>query len=389
MFATMILLTILLNTCAVVQQFTNCGFNIFVSGTDYCHITVYNANIICKTSLSTVSSGSVQLFNNYESLTTRLLVLSSDVETNPGPSDMDMVLQAIQNSETKVLGEIRSVKSELTNLREELGFVKQKQTEDRRAIYQIQKTQSEQTEKISDHGRDINALYDLKHQMQLDIDHLNEVIENKSEIIDKLENDIDRLEMFSKSDTMRVFGLPELIGENDETIRQHVVDSVLKVACPHTEWERDDIKRAYRVGIATDDQPPITIVRLRYDDDKPKVFRGRAKLRDHGIRVSNDLTVRQREELKRLKLNGQKGYFYQGQLVVQSADSENENTRGRVFRSASRRLDQRPNSESAPLGVNASPMEQEVYHSEHSIRLTQGLVTAQGQSHAADDLEPR
>ena len=216
-----------------------------------------------------------------------------------------------------------------------------------------------------------------------------EVIENKSEIIDKLENDIDRLEMFSKSDTMRVFGLPELIGENDETIRQHVVDSVLKVACPHTEWERDDIKRAYRVGIATDDQPPITIVRLRYDDYKPKVFRGRAKLRDHGIRVSNDLTVRQREELKRLKLNGQKGYFYQGQLVVQSADSENENTRGRVFRSASRRLDQRPNSESAPLGVNASPMEQEVYHSEHSIRLTQGLVTAQEQSHAADDLEPR
>ena len=35
-------------------------------------------------------------------------LLSSDVELNPGPSDMDTVLSAIQASEHKVLNEIRS-----------------------------------------------------------------------------------------------------------------------------------------------------------------------------------------------------------------------------------------------------------------------------------------
>ena len=35
-------------------------------------------------------------------------LLSSDVELNPGPSDMDTVLSAIQASEIKVLNEIRS-----------------------------------------------------------------------------------------------------------------------------------------------------------------------------------------------------------------------------------------------------------------------------------------
>ena len=38
----------------------------------------------------------------------RKLLLSSDVELDPGPSDMDTVLSAIHASENKVLNEIRS-----------------------------------------------------------------------------------------------------------------------------------------------------------------------------------------------------------------------------------------------------------------------------------------
>ena len=46
--------------------------------------------------------------NNYDKFAQRKLLLSSDVELNPGPSDMDTVLSAIQASENKVLNEIRS-----------------------------------------------------------------------------------------------------------------------------------------------------------------------------------------------------------------------------------------------------------------------------------------
>ena len=91
----------------------------------------------------------------------------------------------------------------------------------------------------------------------------------------------------------------------------------------------------------------ITIVRFRYDDDKPKIFAGRAKLRDQSIRVSNDLTVRQRKELKRLQSKGQRGYFYQGQLIIKRLKSAQDNNKDRVFVSAARRLPQQANSESA------------------------------------------
>ena len=188
---------------------------------------------------------------------------------------MDTVLKATQDSESKVLGEIRSVRSEIIRICEDLTSVKTKQVEDRQAINQLQKKQANNTKDISNNVHNIRDLCDLTHQMQLDIDYLNEVVESKSETIEKLEDVIDRLEKYTKADSMQVFGLPEQHGENDDTLRQHVVDNVLMVACPHIDWEKNGIKRTYRIGDMKDNQPPITIVRFRYDDDKPKIFAGR------------------------------------------------------------------------------------------------------------------
>ena len=135
--------------------------------------------------------------------------------------------------------------------------------------------------------------------MQLDIDYLNDQIEQKEDTLNQLDKDIDRLEKNAGADTVRVFGLPEYTGESSENIRGHVIRNVLEVACPTESWEPDDIKRAYRVGKGKiDGQPPVLMVRLRYDDDKSKIFEGRDLLRDTGIRVANDLTIRQRQALK-------------------------------------------------------------------------------------------
>ena len=81
--------------------------------------------------------------------------------------------------------------------------------------------------------------------MQLDIDYFDEVVESKLETIEKLGDNIDRLEKYTKADSMRVFGLPEQPGEYDETLHQHLVDNVLMVACPHIDWEKDNIKNTY------------------------------------------------------------------------------------------------------------------------------------------------
>lgn len=51
-------------------------------------------------------------------------------------------------------------------------------------------------------------------------------------------------------------------------------------------------------------------------DDKFKLFKYRDHLRTAGIRLSNDLTYLQRQQLKELNNRGLRGYFKNGKLVT-------------------------------------------------------------------------
>ena len=66
---------------------------------------------------------------------------------------------------------------------------------------------------------------------------------------------------------------------------------MLKVACNEEDWSPDDMQRAYRAGNADSTQPRMIIVTFRYSDDKYRIYDGREKLRENGIRVSDDLTT--------------------------------------------------------------------------------------------------
>ena len=78
-------------------------------GTDQFQLPEYGQySYICKSSSRTICSEPIYVFSNYDKFAQRKFLLSSDVELNPGLSDMDTVLSAIQTSENKVLNEIRS-----------------------------------------------------------------------------------------------------------------------------------------------------------------------------------------------------------------------------------------------------------------------------------------
>ena len=79
----------------------------------------------------------------------------------------------------------------------------------------------------------------------------------------------------------------------------------------------------------------------------PKFLLVVPQIKGSRYQVSNDLTVRQRKELKRLQSKGQMGYFYQGQLIIKRPKPAQDNNKERVFVSAARRLLQQANSESA------------------------------------------
>ena len=63
--------------------------------------------------------------------------------------------------------------------------------------------------------------------LQLDIGDLADQMDSKTELIESLDKDFDRLEAYSRRYTVRVFGLPESATESYGTIKQYVIDKVL------------------------------------------------------------------------------------------------------------------------------------------------------------------
>lgn len=281
-------------------------------------------NMICNLLRSPYERGSISdmdvYITNYASIKTRLIMLSSDVEQNPGPlsASEQTLLDAIQASEQRVLGEIKEVKSEITCIKTEISEIKGECLRNKQEISGIKQSQKETDKHVKTLNQEIINMRGEKEVIQLDIDHLNEVFETKLVMLDELEDDVDKLEKETRKSTMRIFGLQE---EPNENIKAVVTEKVLKLACPYEDWNPDDIQRAYRVGECVDDQPRITIMTFRYSDDKYRIYKGRDKLRENGIRVSDDLTKRQRIKMKDLKQKGYTGYFYKGKIHARQKKS--------------------------------------------------------------------
>lgn len=96
------------------------------------------------------------------------------------------------------------------------------------------------------------------------------------------------------------------------------------IACPNEKWYDEDITDAYRIGRNQEGRPRILIVRLASFDLKLKLFSGRDRLREKGIKVSNELSEKQRSMLRRLKTDGNVGYFYKGELRVRQNKQDDD-----------------------------------------------------------------
>jgi hypothetical protein len=80
-----------------------------------------------------------------------------------------------------------------------------------------------------------------------------------------------------------------------------VIHNVLKIANEKICRRSDDIKHLQYFGQLTSDSTPLTIVYFRFQDDKAHVYTGGFWLPDKGTRVGDDITVRQRRCLNKLK----------------------------------------------------------------------------------------
>ena len=81
----------------------------------------------------------------------------------------------------------------------------------------------------------------------------------------------------------------------------------------------------------------MVIVKFANTENKFELFKHRVVLRQKKIRISNDLTYIQRQQLKEAKQQGYNAYFKNGELHK----SQKENTEGNRFRGRPRTLDDR------------------------------------------------
>jgi hypothetical protein len=295
--------------------------------------------MICNSTISNLHSPVYQ--NCIPGLCLRLLLLSGDVEENPGPVSDDSetrILSAISALEYRFIEQFNIFQAELTEVTSEVKSIKREVANLRNESAQLNKAQSQLQSDVNATRSDVEYIHGLQETLQLDVDTIGYENDCNKEKINKLEEKIEFLERDKIKGNIRVFGLPGDEMETVESLKSEIIKKVLKVACPSENWASDDIKFAKRIG----NKDGIVLVGLRYDDDKFKIYRGRNVLRSAGIRVGDDLTKSQRSQLWSLNQSGKRGYYYKGKLVVEEKKSEEINVAGvenkgaRVFKRATR-----------------------------------------------------
>lgn len=232
----------------------------FISRIDYdCAGTVdIKCQWIHQGSWTTIRSS--ETINNYAKYSARILLLSSDVELNPGqttgnesPDENKELLTAILKNTTSLKNDLTDVKSNLGIVMSEVSSIRQEISQIKGNMTTIQDKQNEMESKFTNVEGQMRDIEDENHTLRLDIDELDILYQERCEMTNKLEDDMDRLEADYKRDTIRIFGLDEQPYETDENVKDVVINMVLKVSCQDYDWDVNDISRAYRVGKPKDD----------------------------------------------------------------------------------------------------------------------------------------
>ena len=187
-----------------------------------------------------------------------------------------------------VLREIKTVKEDINTIKEEVSGIKTAQSKLKSDVSDLYFIQSNLETRIADLEAEVQSLKSdnemLKQDnevLQLDVDELNNDLETKTSIIESLDRDVDKLESYSRRDTLRIFGLPEITNETCENLKAYVISTVLNIACPDIKWHKEDIVRTHRVGKDSydPDNPRILLIKFLHWDKKMAVLKGREKLR--------------------------------------------------------------------------------------------------------------
>ncbi|KAL4231347.1 hypothetical protein ACF0H5_008926 [Mactra antiquata] len=244
-----------------------------------------------------------------------------------------LIISTFQESNANLAKDIATIRNELTTLSKEMILIKNKMVSMKDSVQTIECRQYDLETRVDNiEGRinHCNEAYDSLKDELYAMSYENDVLYDK---INPLGKQMEMLQMDKLKNSLRIFGIAE---HKDENLMVEIQDKVLSA---ENDKLNKTISYAKRVGNNTD-QDRMIIAKFDDYNTKMKLFQYRNELRSKGIRISNDLTYNQRQELKKWNSTGYRGYYVNSVLHKDKKPEFIESGKSRIFKRASRKNDE-------------------------------------------------
>ena len=281
----------------------------------------------------------------------RKILLSNDVEVNPGPLhekhvpgatggeegkgagpeetgtgiNMADILRAIEQQSKQMQDQLKcqgdTITKELSEIKTDLRNVSTKCEEINERCNKLEDKNHELAYQMTQIGQDVNNLCFESEDRKEECANLFGAVDELKQEVGRMNEELDRLEEHSRRDNLRIFGVPSVSRDVKETYDDccEAVCYALNGVDGSRRWSEHDIVRAHRVGQARAGEPKPMIVKFSRWRDKMKLLRDkplRGMLERKGVRVANDLTRRQMGVVNEAKREGKAAYFVRGKLTI-------------------------------------------------------------------------
>ena len=345
-------------TCAVVRPFLALDTSLpdslllnpsSITGTVNVNTAVLNPLTVPFNSLSLLHAAGLMLVSSLSAtlvLARRRVLLSGDIEQNPGPDPVNSDKTTEQETAMAVvLGD--SFKKLENALQTKLDTIISQISSQSLILKQQEEAMRNQGELLRQQGDELKKFSAEQERMKETVSGLCSEVEGVkvsaqknehaigavsmkqdrlNDTVESLEAEIDRLECFSRRNNVKFFGIPEASPGEREDCAEAVIN-LLQTYIPNVSWGPETIERAHRLGRFFPNRPsprPI-IAKFQSWRDAIRVMKdrsARSDMENDGVRAAQDLTRRQVESLKRVRAEGKVGYFVNGQLRIRDDQSD-------------------------------------------------------------------
>lgn len=328
-----------------------------------------------------------------------LLLLCGDIESNPGPPSA--VELAVQNMEAKMEDQTTTIERQFTALTEMMKTTtvqlnQQLANKFDSVELSISQGNSQLQQQLVGIKGQLSAIETVARRNEQRVQALENEHGFMNSRMQKVEEEIERQDRFSRRSNVKLLGLREEGGENYDRCATRVID-ILQRYFPHKNWDESDIEKAHRLGPSPSitGRPRPVIIKFQSWKDamivmKDKEGKNRMK-NDDGLRVATDLTQHQRDTISYWREQGKHAYFARGKLVVEERRhyyrDSNENTY--TSQSHSQFARNRPrNSQFPPLHNHEHPMDYPKETRSDARQNRASYATMAATSRRSDDAPP-